>query len=322
MCAATPAFAQSDDGTRAAARSLGTAGVEAYQAGDFRAAHDKLEKAYRILKVPSLGLWSARALVKVGKLVEAGERYLEVTRLTIQGGDTGVQKQAQADAQSELDALGQRIPSVVVQVEGADASTVSITLDGEAISNALVGEKRPVDPGAHHVEGTRGADHVSVDVKVAEGGSSPAVLHFSAETSAGAVPAAAAGAEIQPPPGAAQPIEDHVSAGSASPLRTAGFVALGVGGAGLVLGGITGVVALGKHSSLKDDGACSDLHCNASESSQVNSYNSMRTVSSIGFIAGGVIAATGLVLVLTAPKNGETTALTLAPGALFLRRQF
>jgi hypothetical protein len=89
-----------------------------------------------------------------------------------------------------------------------------------------------------------------------------------------------------------------------------------------VLGGITGVVALSKHSTLKDDGACSDLHCQPSESSQVNSYNSMRTVSSIGFIAGGVIAATGLVLVLSAPKNNETTALTLAPGALFLRRQF
>jgi hypothetical protein len=41
------------------------------------AASDKLVKAYHLLKVPSFGLWSARALEKRGLLLEALARYLE-----------------------------------------------------------------------------------------------------------------------------------------------------------------------------------------------------------------------------------------------------
>src|SRR5688500_19688537 len=76
-----------DESTRTAARALGTAGVEAYQANDFATATDKLEKAYGILRAPSLGLWSGRALVKVGKLVEAADRFLEVTSLQVPTGE-------------------------------------------------------------------------------------------------------------------------------------------------------------------------------------------------------------------------------------------
>jgi Tfp pilus assembly protein PilF len=76
------ALAEVDDATRASARQLGYAGVEEFQGGQYESARAKLEKAYRVLKAPSLGLWSARALEKLGKLVEASERYLEVTRLS------------------------------------------------------------------------------------------------------------------------------------------------------------------------------------------------------------------------------------------------
>jgi hypothetical protein len=54
---AGPAWSQApDEATRTAARALGTAGVEAFEAGDMNTASDKLEKAYQLLKVPSLGL--------------------------------------------------------------------------------------------------------------------------------------------------------------------------------------------------------------------------------------------------------------------------
>src|SRR5688572_19691729 len=119
-----------DDATRGAARKIGYSGVEAYQAGNYPTASEKLEKAYRVLRVPSLGLWSARALAKVGKLVEASERYLEVTRLPVSGGDEAVQKQAQGEAQTELDALSPKIPNVIVQLEGATPAEVKVTVDG------------------------------------------------------------------------------------------------------------------------------------------------------------------------------------------------
>src|SRR3978361_1700708 len=80
--APTPVLAQSPgDGSRSAARDIASAGVAAFQHNDFALASEKLEQAYRLLKVPSFGLWSARALVKTGRLVQAAERYREVVRL-------------------------------------------------------------------------------------------------------------------------------------------------------------------------------------------------------------------------------------------------
>src|SRR5262245_36361776 len=79
-----------DQASLASARTLGYEGVERFQKGDYPGAVERLERAYEVVKVPSLGLWSARALVKVGRLVEASERYLEVTRLEVVSGEKAV----------------------------------------------------------------------------------------------------------------------------------------------------------------------------------------------------------------------------------------
>src|SRR5688572_21923146 len=100
--AAAPARAQSDeDASQIAARTLGYAGVEAYNQGDYASASDKLENAYRLFPVPSLGLWSARALIKRDLLLEAAARFAEVGGLPIEVGDAPVQERAKADAERE-----------------------------------------------------------------------------------------------------------------------------------------------------------------------------------------------------------------------------
>jgi hypothetical protein len=81
-------------------------------------------------------------------------------------------------------------------------------------------------------------------------------------------------------------------------------VALGVGAAGLVVGGITGGLVLGKHGDIIK--SCPEGHClpaqKASIQPEIDSYNRMGTIATIGFIAGGALAVTGVVLMLTAPK--------------------
>src|SRR5262245_32434465 len=74
----------SDDAARAIARELGAEGIEAYQANQFTTADEKLERAYRLFAAPTLGLWSARALVKLGRWVEAAKRYREATRIPLE----------------------------------------------------------------------------------------------------------------------------------------------------------------------------------------------------------------------------------------------
>lgn len=87
---------------------------------------------------------------------------------------------------------------------------------------------------------------------------------------------------------------------------------MGVGAAGLILGGVMGGLAIGKHDDL--DTACPAGQCPADQQDNLDSYRTLGTVSTIGFIAGGVLAATGLVLVLVAPSGGSQEQATLKIG--------
>src|SRR3954468_9935141 len=81
-----------NDPARDEARKLAYAGVAAYQASDYKTASDKLERAFGMLPAPSVGLYSARALVKLGKLTQAAARYRQLSQLVITAGERNVQE--------------------------------------------------------------------------------------------------------------------------------------------------------------------------------------------------------------------------------------
>jgi hypothetical protein len=288
----TSAVAQPDEGTRTAARALGTAGVDAYQANDFETATDRLEKAYEILRVPTLGLWSGRALVRVGKWVEAAERFAEVASLQVPQGEYDVQKQAQLDAADEFQTLKPKIPMIRVVADGVPLNEVAIDIDGKPVPSSLAAEGRLVNPGQHVIVGLRAGERVRVTLTLRESQRETALLRFGAKPAAGDT----AAVELeQPKPGSPT-------------LRAVGYVSLGVGAVGLTLGTVTGIMALGKKSQIDRNENCRDLVCARSQDSKVDSYNSMRVASSVGFIAGGVLAATGVVLLITSSGSSKTQA--------------
>lgn len=303
---ASPAGAQEDASTRAAARKLAEDGVAALQAGDGAKAAEKLDKAFRILNVPSIALWSGRALVKQGQLVEAAERFLAATRLPVSG-DTAVQEQAKTEAAKELEQLRPRIPNLVIRIDsGAD---VSVSLDGRDVPASLLGEEHPINPGAHQLVARRGGEQKTEDVNIAEGERKEVTLRFDEL-------AATPGAR---PPRVSEP-PSSILAGSAGSSRTLAFVALGLGGAGLVLGGVSGALAMSKKSSLADDDEhCRDDQCVYAVEDDVSSLRTFRTVSTIGFIAGGALAATGVVLLLTHQSPSPSSSAQRAPSPLALR---
>ena len=45
----------------------------------------------------------------------------------------------------------------------------------------------------------------------------------------------------------------------------------------------------------------------------IDGYHLMTNLSTAGFVAGGVLAATGIVLVVTAPRGGPATEAWVAP---------
>jgi hypothetical protein len=313
-----------DASTKAAARTLGYSGVDAFQRGDYPTASDKLEKAFKTLQIPALGLWSARAREKLGQLVEAAERYREVGTLKPSGGEEDVQKKAMEDSATELKTLLPRIPSVVVLVEGSSPSSGAVTLDGKTLPPALLGEAVPVNPGTHRISARDGARVAEQTFALRESEKRQLFLRLDAAgdaPAAGGAPAPAAAEPARAAP-AARPIEPE-SPRSGSLQRTLGWITVGVGGAALVTGAITGVMAIGKRSSLEGPSChLDDNVCLTSQQDAVDSYNGLRHVSSIGIIGGVLLGGTGAVLLFTAPKSEQRITLRLGPDGLALRSRF
>jgi len=327
---ASPVRAQAgDEAARAEARKIGYAGVEAYQAGDFATARERLETAYQMLRVPSLGLWSARALAKLGKLVEAETRYQEVIRLPTSVGDEAIQEQARRDAGNERTALARRIPSVLIRVEGAPASEVAVTIDDAALVGSALAENHLVNPGRHKVEGVRGTARARVEVSVAEGEQREAVLRFTAAPAAAtSPPGPEAGLGVQRPEPSTGP----------DARRTIGWITLSTGGAWLVIGTVSGFVAMSKKSDLDKAGCANGSNCPVSEWDNVDSYNRLRIVSGLGLIAGAALAGVGAYLLLSGssddaghvpaasrrrPRNGiGNVRLSVLPGGTVLSGEF
>jgi hypothetical protein len=312
---------ETESATRSAARSLGMSGVEAYQAGRYDQASDELEKAYGILRAPTLGLWSARALVKQKKLLEAAERYLETSGLQIPTGDTAIQKKAIEDAKSELAALRPTIPSLRIKVVGARASEVQVSIDGVQIASGLLTSPRLVNPGTHEVVGERAGQQVRGSATLSEGQSQDIELRFGS-TQAVAAERSSAAHNAAPGPQTAPNEAGDVAPAVGSSRKTWAVVALAAGGAGLVVGGVTGGLAVDLKGELDSSGDCPN-GCFISRQADVDRLNLYRSVSTVGFIAGGVLAATGVVLWITAPKTGSATARAgLGPTGMVLEGTF
>lgn len=311
----TPANAQIDDASRTAARALGTSGLEAYEAGRFQEASDKLEKAYAIARVPTLALWSARSLEKLGRLVEAAERYREAIGIQLGEGEHELQRRAQVEAQAELHGLEPRIPLLVIEVENARPADVSLSIDGTPRPSSIIGQKHPLDPGKHRVVAQLAERRLEQEVELAVGDTRTLVLPFDGEEAPPRTYEEEFGSSVS---------MDAEDASTASPLRTLGWVSLGLGGAGLAVGGIWGVMALGKKSDIDDSASCvGGDRCAPSERDLVDSYDSARSISTIGFIAGGLFTAAGITLLLTQPSDtGVDAQAFIGPGMIGARGSF
>ena len=299
VAALTPAsaWAQSppDPANIATARDLTKAGYGALEKKDWAAAAAHFKNADSLYHAPTITLGLARAYVGLGKLVSAQEAYSRVTHETVPPNASEAFMKAIADAQHELDALKPRVPGVVINLKGG--TNPKVTIDGADVPAAALGVKRAVDPGQHVVKVTApGFFPAEGKFTVAEGKVETVSIELKVDPNYKAPPPDTK-TGIAPPP--AEP-EKPVS----KTQKTIGFVGLGVGGAALIMGAVTGGLALSKRSALLE--ACPDGHCakgsEGQHQSDVDGYNTMGTLSTIGFVSGGVLAVAGVVLIVTAPK--------------------
>lgn len=316
--AATPAFAI-DSAGRSAARQLAEEGVAAYQAEDYATAHNRLERAYETLPTAPLALWSARALEKVGRWVEASERYLQATRIPLDPkGDAAVQEKARQDATAERERLKLQIPSLVVEVTGA-SSEVVVHVGERQLEASLLGADLPVDPGNLQVTATLGSAVVTREVHLEAGEHKTVHLDFSGKSGTSTEEATRASTAD-----AASGVEQDRSHGSWH--RPVAWTSIGLGAAGLALGAAFGVDAIAKRDASASDCNADDV-CGSDGTELRHAGLTSATISTTAFAVGAALAATGVVLLITAPRREAPSMAfeavpTLGGGLVYWRGRF
>lgn len=300
-CSLAPKAAWAQDADIAQARQLGQQAQTAFDAGNYAESEKLWAAAAKLYSVaPTLTLGLARTQAKLGKVVAAQESYNRIIReWSTNPSPPPAFKDALEAARSEVVAVSAKVASVTVTVEGP-ASPV-VTIDGQPVPAAALGLKRPVDPGTHVVKASaEGFKPAEQPFTVSDGGSVDAKLKMEK--------VGVAAVAVVPPPVTTTPptTEPPAETGKKGGGKTLAFVAFGVGGAGLVVGAVTGLLAVGKHGDLADK--CPDGKCTSDQQSDIDSYKSMATISTIGFIVAGVGGVAGAVLLFTAPKESASTA--------------
>ena len=266
---------------KSTARQLAIEGNKALGEKDYATAADRYSRAEQLYHAPTLLIGLARSYNGLGKFVEAYEAYNRVLREPLGSDASKAFRKAQEEAKAEIGPVEKKIAHATITVLGAENPTV--LLDGEPLDSAGLGVKRPVNPGEHEVKASeRGYLAQSKSFSIESGELTEITL------------------ELPPAPDSGLP------SGGMKPIRIGGFAALGLGAAGLAVGGVTGGLALGQHGDLTD--GCPGNVCPPDQSENLDSFRTMGSVSTAGFVAGGVLAAVGVTLVILGASDDEPAA--------------
>lgn len=290
LAVTAPRAARADDAADVAmARTLGVEGVVLADAGNCREAIPKLEKAEKLHHAPTTATRLGECEIDRGLLVAGTERLQRVVHEPLPPNAHPAFVAAIARARATLDATLPRLASIKTQVSGACTSP-ALTVDGEAVSEAAIGADRHVDPGAHRIRVTApGCFPFEASFAVAEGRSKVVEVVLRADPSAASRPSPSL-ASPEPPRDAER-----------RTLVAPALVAFGLGAVGAGIGIAGGVVVASSTSSL--DGACENKVCPPSSSADLDRAKTWATVSTVGFVAAGALAATGLTLLLVSPRS-------------------
>jgi hypothetical protein len=235
----------------------------------------------------------AQRLKDTHKLVEAREQLRACAA-------TQCPAVVQSDCANWLAELDKALPTVVVTARsaaGVDLVEVKVSVDGQPLVSTLEGQAVPMNPGSHtfHFEGADGAS-LEQRFVVKEGEKSQAVAVVLVAAPATAVSSSALA-----------PASD--SGGSSSPWKTVGLVLGGTGVAGLGVGTALGLMAMSSWNNSKNE--CQSAAICPQHAQAVSDHDAAvteGTISTIGYIAGGLLLAGGATLFVVGGSRRATGA--------------
>jgi len=320
LATAVPALAQPAAADLESARALFKEANALRDAGQHQAALEKYRAANALGRTPITGLELGRAYVTLGQLVEARDVLLAVDRLPVKPGESEKATEARRAASELARDLGDRIPSVTIQIAGAQPG-VAVTL---LVDNAIVPPEahslpRKLNPGSHTVEAqVGGAPGNRVPFELAERDAKQVTVTIDAPPPGAAplppVAATVAPASIAPVVAAPPPPPEDPAARAARERDAAqkkkndelqsertmylglGYTAVGLGVVGLVIGAVAAGNAMGAADDL--DKECVDGRCPSSSQETLDSGQTSATLSGIGILSGVALSGVGVVLLV------------------------
>lgn len=285
-----PTFAQQGQPSASdleSARELYKEGKELRSKGDLRGALEKFKQAHAYGQTPVTALELGKTHMQLGELVEAREVFLSVGRMKVQPDETDKSADARKEAADLAEQLRPKIPTLSIKITGATSdSSVELKVDGAVVPVVSMVATRKTNPGPHSVTARVGNREGKADVDLAEGDTKEIAIAIPDTDNAAAVGG-------PPPPGGE-------TTKHGKDIHVVTWVGAGLAVAGLGVGTVAGVIALSKSSTVKKE--CSGLSCPSTAKADVDSGRKVATISTIGFIAGGVgmvTAAVGYFLLST-----------------------
>jgi hypothetical protein len=303
------AYAQTQD-EKGVAIALFEQGRERLAHGDYEKAAADFEGASKILHTFGILYNLADCYEKLGRTASALFTWRDAQSVA----SAAHKKDDEGRAAEREKALAPKISYLTLTVpQGSALSSLEVTRNGDIVPRAAWGIGIPVDPGEQaldaHAAGYRSA-HLVVVVRPDGDKQTANVPPLDPEP---ATPTDAAVAQAAPPPPA------EVAPAHASHAQTiAGWVAVGAG----AVAGIVGIVEWrGGQGKIDDavDGANAAVATRNQQaydaaSSDLSSGVSQRTAGFVFMGIGGAVVATGVVLVLAAPrKEGAAPSASIAP---------
>jgi hypothetical protein len=276
----------------------GNEGVALYDAGRWGEALGRFTEAEKLYHSPVFVLYIARTLRNADRLREAREIYRRLLNETLAPTAPAPWKQAQTDARTELSELEATIPSVVFTLSGGSPAA-RLSVDNHPVP---AGAPLELDPGSYRVVATDGTRQVSVAFSVAAARQrQPVNIVFPSSN-----------------PPALPPEVDHRS-NETYGLFVPGLVVAGIGGATLIAGTITGVLALSKKPDARRslptsciDGRCPEAQRQAVEEATAPGRH-LATATDILLVTGAVISLTGAGLLLFVPGEPSKVSASVSP---------
>jgi tetratricopeptide (TPR) repeat protein len=257
------------------------------EASNYAEACPKFEASLALYPSASTMINLAKCHEQEQKLATAWAEYNRALVLNL--GTVGAERQKALEdlARQGIATIEPRLPRlrIVIPLEPAG---IRVLRDGNDLPVMALGEPLPADPGQHEVSvSAPGYQAETRSVHIEEGKT------VTVEISLQPVPAA---------PSARQ----QVAAAPPAPARGGGSrlpagVAFGLGAIALSAGAVTGALSLSRAGEVKSH--CYGNVCSKSYQDQANSAKTLGDVSTAAFVAGGIGAATGALLLLLRPAG-------------------